>query len=126
MEPAEVDSLLLRIRLAVEAEVLPLVDRIRENESSSFGAEAIKRERLRQVTEEGWTPEHDDSEHNHEELAVRAAELALAGTSVELSLFAEDAWGLIEKHPNRIRRLEIAGALIAAEIDRLARVGKEN
>ena len=76
------------------------------------GAGLIAAERQRQVSEEGWTPEHDD-EHIDGYLAIAAAHLC-CGFS--------DRWGLYDKHRhNRQRQLVIAGALIAAELDRLAR-----
>ena len=101
------------------------------------GVERIAAERKRQMEKEGWTPEHD-AQHSEGELAIAAACYALEG-----SLFArvdhvfgeapkdrgsrsgrDDPWpwhrdcDKRKKHPP-IRRLEIAGALIAAEIDRL-------
>jgi hypothetical protein len=97
------------------------------------GAELIADERRRQIEEEGWTVEHD-SQHEYGTLAVIAASLACDGTDAEVhdpfergNPCAEndgDCWGLIKKHGhksgnNRIKCLTIAGALIAAEIDRL-------
>lgn len=98
------------------------------------GHELIAAERERQVAEEGWTPEHDD-EHSDAALAVVAASLAVDGTDAEVHdpigrgtdghenrLGVEqmgDCWGLVRKHrDDRVRQLTIAGALIAAEIDR--------
>lgn len=106
------------------------------------GAERIAAERRRQIEAEGWTPKHDD-EHELGELADAAA--CYAATD-ELLLrdrrgrFA-DAWPWdsewdkrprddedrlvpAEKQPIevRIRSLQKAGALIAAEIDRLLRL----
>ena len=75
------------------------------------GAALIAAERQRQLTACGWTPEHDD-QHRHGELSAVAAQLALG---------LPDAWGLHAKHDNAtndVRRLTIAGALIAAERDR--------
>lgn len=91
------------------------------------GADLIKAERRRQIQEEGWTPEHDD-EHVHVELPSAAAcyidaaraqavGLHLANPS---SLWPWDAsWWKPSDDP--IRNLVKAGALIAAEIDRLHR-----
>lgn len=87
------------------------------------GIQLIAAERERQQLSEGWSPEHDD-EHTNAALAKRAAELAAIGTDMETIDHGEDRdqWGLVEKHKgDRIRQLEIAGALIAAEIDRLQR-----
>lgn len=91
----------------------------------SEGGDLIYRERLRQVQEEGWTPEHDDS-HSEGELAAAAAAYAYPGVlrtrdgrSVHSSLLWP--WGDGWKPGDRIRDLTKAGALIAAEIDRLQR-----
>lgn len=89
------------------------------------GPRLIAQERMRQVCEEGWTAEHDD-EHNNCEL-VQAA----------VCYLDEYLWGRQEPIPhywpwdqkwwkpspdNRIKDLIKAGALIAAEIDRLQRI----
>lgn len=86
------------------------------------GAERIAAERERQKGQ--WPPEHDDR-HTLGELAMNAVALAIEGTEAEIfhphSGRGEyyDPWGLVERHKNQtIRSLEIAGALIAAEIDR--------
>jgi hypothetical protein len=84
------------------------------------GAERIAAERRRQIEAEGWTPEHDD-QHSDGVLALAAGQLVKN---------AVDAWfkntwvgEMALKHRgDRIRQLEIAGALIAAEIDRLLRL----
>jgi hypothetical protein len=94
----------------------------------SEGALRILEERNRQVTAEGWTPEHDDG-HVHGELAIRAAELAVDGTDawVDDPNCDKDPWGLVQKHGHcskngdRKRALAIAGALLAAELDRVLR-----
>lgn len=87
------------------------------------GAERIALERLRQIEQEGWTPEHDDS-HDLGELANAAACYTLAnfdgkGVGVPMAWPWEDSWWKPSDDP--IRNLEKAGALIAAEIDRLQR-----
>jgi len=94
------------------------------------GIERIAAERKRQIEKEGWTSEHDE-QHREEELALAAACYALPYTirHDEVGYFS---WSkLLTKlwpwhmswykpdHDNRIRELEKAGALIAAEIDRL-------
>lgn len=93
------------------------------------GARRIVRERIRQKAVEGWTSEHD-AQHLEGELAVAAAcyavhrvEIDHIPVSVEMASGGDawpwsKAWDKRNKH-NRVRRLEIAGALIAAEIDRL-------
>ena len=86
------------------------------------GAALIAEERARQIGAEGWSAEHDDEQHWHGELALRAAELAVIGTGEEVTTSVRDEWGLVAKHRGeRVRQLTIAGALIAAEIDRLLR-----
>lgn len=86
------------------------------------GTELIAEERTRQISQEGWTPEHDN-QHRFAELAQNAALLVVDGTDATVDLHGEAIdWGLAEKHKgNRIRQLVISGALIAAEIDRLQR-----
>lgn len=89
----------------------------------SPGAEAIVRERERQVTQELYDGNHDDG-HRHGQLAICAAVLATKHTNAQIRLGGEDIpdwWNLALKHQDPLRRLEIAGALIAAEIDRLRR-----
>ncbi len=109
------------------------------------GAELIAKERQRQIKEEGWSAEHDE-QHTEGELALVAALYATpitlfaekkcdkttkyydpwpwhdttnydryndGGVNIEVP-----AWDKRKKH-SRMRKLTIAGALIAAEIDRL-------
>jgi hypothetical protein len=95
------------------------------------GVHRILNERRRQITEEGWTPEHD-FEHGGGDLARAAVAYVLA--SYEDGLFMEgeldvsdptaawpwpDGW---KPSGDPIRNLTKAGALIAAEIDRLLEV----
>lgn len=99
------------------------------------GIQTIAEERERQVTEEGWEPSHDDN-HQSGELADAAMAYAYAagdqarGQSLEYlkSLVPacevrwpwEDQWWKPSDDPRR--NLAKAGALIAAEIDRLNRL----
>ena len=92
------------------------------------GAERIAAERKRQIEVEGWTPEHDD-QHANDQLADAAAcyleaAVALLGEG-ESSLILEAIWPWAEEwwkpSADPVRNLEKAGALIAAEIDRLLR-----
>jgi hypothetical protein len=106
------------------------------------GVELIAAERRRQISVEGWTPEHDD-EHEDSSLAMAAVCYA-----ADRPIFEREEWtGGVQfgdpwpwgpawdKRPRdrkgdlcearttkqRIRNLVKAGALIAAEIDRLQR-----
>ena len=97
------------------------------------GVDLIAEERQRQIDKEGWTADHDDS-HYDNNLAVAAAAYALPANArtfanygtpenpVYLPLFwpFDPEWW--KPSPNdRIKELKKAGALIAAEIDRLLR-----
>ena len=109
------------------------------------GEELIAAERTRQKEVEGWTAEHDDK-HTDGGLALAAAVYA-ADEPIRVNRFIENgcgcrsvgecmhwmsgknkwvsAWPWAEedhKEHSRIRKLTIAGALIAAEIDRLQRI----
>lgn len=96
-----------------------------EEPAPSTGAELIAAERKRQVEEEGWTPEHDDG-HEDGDLLAAASEI-VGYLDPTLIMDPDDHWGLIAKHSRKeggdLRLLVIAGALIAAEIDRLQREG---
>lgn len=93
------------------------------------GAELIAAERQRQIEVEGWTPEHDDLNDNGE-MAVAAACYAANTLPVNVTVDGLDAfpWSWCDdkrgKH-SRLRELVIAGALIAAEIDRLQRSAEQ-
>ena len=114
------------------------------------GIDLIAAERKRQVDVEGYTPEHDD-QHDDGALALVAALYAtpqqLFSVSVTddrkhneagyrgITLEADDPWPCewnkkYDKRGSvsRVHQLTIAGALIAAEIDRLLRtdITKEN
>ncbi|HYG67166.1 MAG TPA: hypothetical protein VD838_05880 [Anaeromyxobacteraceae bacterium] len=103
------------------------------------GVVAIAQERSRQLTEEGWTPEHDDLHENGELAAAAAAYVAFAREQERVGgrLGLEDttrlqgmvaelwpsAWGLDWWKPSDdpLRNLQKAGAMVAAEIDRIER-----
>lgn len=92
------------------------------------GVDLIADERIRQITKEGWTPDHDDK-HRDGAMAITAACYAANETHAKVVIDGEDAfpWGSCadkRKKHDRIRQLTIAGALIAAEIDRLQRAEK--
>lgn len=100
------------------------------------GIELIADERERQVAKEGWTADHDD-QHGSGELADAAACYAAGepiyferrrtiGGSPKLPVIHfENVWpfdcGWYKPKRDRIRNLVRAGALIAAEVDRLQR-----
>ena len=109
----------------------------------SEGVKRIATERQRQIDVEGWTPDHDD-EHGGGEMAWAAVAYAAPGAIYRSSGFRDlrhargggeisfidpwpwdRGWDKRTKHaPNRLQRirdLEKAGALIAAELDRLLR-----
>ena len=115
------------------------------------GIELIAQERTRQISGEGWTPDHDDAEHVNGELALAAACYAAPDRIYELrGTIGSDSFAMIEPWPwdndwdkrldygdsgsgnrlpnpktiTRMQRLDLlakAGALIASEIDRLQR-----
>lgn len=88
------------------------------------GAERIMAERQRQVGVEGWTPEHDDHHRPAEALAWAAVAYATPdyGRITRRGVPEDWPWDAKDWKPgDRIRELEKAGALIAAEIDRLLR-----
>jgi hypothetical protein len=95
------------------------------------GWHLIMRERVRQIAEEGWTPEHD-AEHDSCELtraaityAWAAEHIACGGIPVATGLRPVPSWpwdpSWWKPSDDPIRNLVKAGALIAAEIDRLQR-----
>lgn len=85
-------------------------------------------ERAQQVIDKGWTPEHDDS-HQRGELVDAALSYIRAAVNVGHPAMknppAEWPWDAESWNPsfsNRVLNLIKAGALIAAEIDRLLRL----
>lgn len=95
------------------------------------GVELISAERARQISKEEWTPKHDDTHHQFE--------LPLAAISYVTAVVLPDEWLNGQQKQTRppkhwpwakkwwkpsddpVRNLIKAGALIAAEIDRLNR-----
>jgi hypothetical protein len=90
----------------------------------------LREERKRQIEKEGWTEVHDD-QHKNGELSDAAGLYALSREGVTIvgiknnKLFDpwpwDFKWDKRKKH-NRMRRLQIAGALIVAEMERLQRL----
>lgn len=88
------------------------------------GADLIAAERQRQISGEGWTPEHDDRHDDFELSAaarcyVQAAWRGKPRRRPPADWPWEDEWWKPSDDP--VRNLVKAGALIAAEIDRLQR-----
>jgi len=85
-------------------------------------------ERERQISVEGWTPEHDD-QHNDSSMSIAAACYALADIpalevqTVKLrDLWCWTGWGPSWFKPkDRRRNLVRAAALLIAQIERLDR-----
>jgi hypothetical protein len=104
------------------------------------GVELIAEERKRQIEKEGWDIQHDDSTHDNGGLALAGACYAIdvvkrIGKAYLVykpldrlvSNFVDNAWPWDFKWwkptpDDPIRQLTKAGALIAAEIDRLQRM----
>jgi hypothetical protein len=112
-------------------------------QSSSRDLELILGERARQISEEGWTPEHDDT-HNNQQLA-QAGHCYLLWAQYQLGKIPSKPLAPWEQHqkqytdgkkvilpwpwakrwwkPNQpVRNLTKAGALFLAEIDRMKRL----
>jgi hypothetical protein len=97
------------------------------------GIDLIAEERERQIEVEGWTAQHDQDEHGEGQLAEAAAYYAfteeqrewtdnvLASTNSGLgsSVWPWEPKWFKPTPDDRIKELTKAGALIAAEIDRL-------
>ena len=82
------------------------------------GSELISEERLRQITKEGWSAEHD-KEHDVMEF-VRAAQAYLMIDKNNVARATVWPWDVAFFKPkDAIKDLTRAGALIAAAIDRL-------
>lgn len=107
---------------------------------TNTGVSLIAKERKRQIDEEGWSSKHDDK-HIWDELALAAAVYAIprnhrtiiAGSRGESNI-QRALWPFefhffkpsthsdhIPRAEERIKELKKAGALIAAEIDRIIR-----
>ena len=113
--------------------ITKLAERFENSHSYTQGTVRIAQERLRQIYNEGYSDEDDDA-HDQGELAWAAIHYAAPEPLTHLDL--PDRWpeNWPDKRPRtlkgelcapspveRIRLLEKAGALIAAELDRLLR-----
>ena len=91
------------------------------------GAEMIAAERQRQIDVEGWTVEHDDEQVSGDLARAAAcyAEVSLAPAPFLRQGFPPASWPWSfewwKPTDDRVRNLVKAGALIAAEIDRIER-----
>lgn len=99
------------------------------------GIELITAERERQISVEGWSPEHDDG-HSRGEMMSAAVDCV-----AECKRILRDHEPLVDSRglpfgwpwsklwwkpsPDPVRNLVKAGALIAAEIDRLQRLSNQ-
>lgn len=99
--------------------------------SNESGVGRIAAERVRQIADKGWTEQHDRDEHADGSLTDAAAALLLeydGAPEVEDVLDRAKPWVRdLHAHANakyrgqdRYRLLEIAGAFIAAELDRIS------
>ena len=86
------------------------------------GIELIAEERQRQIEVEGWTAEHD-KQHDFSQLAFAAAAYALPDYCKTKDFKRTHLWPWDSRawkpSDDRVKELTKAGALIAAEIDRL-------
>lgn len=107
-----------------------LINKIDKNDKTKVrlksGIERIADERERQIKVEGWDAKHDDK-HFNGTMAIAGACYALYGWRKDYTEIAEGKFPFDNKwfkpsKENLIRNLEKAGALIAAEIDRLQRI----
>lgn len=98
------------------------------------GIESIAAERQRQITKEGWSSEHDGN-HGSGEIAGAAACYAMNGLDIGNNQLGRNVRQIIRdlwpwdrswwKPKDRRSDLVRAGALIAAEIDRLDRLAAQ-
>lgn len=86
------------------------------------GAEMIAAERQRQIESEHWTPGHDDK-HTTFELSRAALSYVFSVVNIYCVMnWWPWEWSWWKPSDDPIRNLAKAGALIAAEIDRLQRL----
>lgn len=105
--------------------------RVPSRAAHGSGSEQIRAERERQISGEGWGPEHDDG-HRLGELLDAGLSYIHAAINVNHPSNQkpppewpwEDGWWKPDADP--VRNLVKAGALIAAEIDRLNRERERN
>ena len=131
---AEISCSMYDAGLSYNGELRGIAQQIREfltakndEAKQSSGIELIAPERERQINVEGWSSERDDN-YTNDELALAASLYAMPQRKRHLDiLYCIWPWHFTWWKPspdNRIRELAKAGALIAAEIDRLKRSQK--
>lgn len=123
---------------ALKARVIELEGKIESDKATFWGRAVqcrqvlnlISDERLRQISEECWTPEHDDV-HRDGALGVAAACYAMPPNRLVRRIRPPDEAGVPVAWPwhpawlkpkDRVRDLVRAGALIVAEIERIQRM----
>ena len=96
------------------------------------GVELIAEERQKQIDKHGFTGEHHVKNPQwYDEFQLQDAAILLLSKEIhqrpenEYPLNWERDWFLDLMRRNRMQRLVIAGALIAAELDRLKGLGNE-
>ena len=119
---------------AAASEIQEIIGLLREahfdgESGQSYGVSLVGKERQRQITEEGYSFEHDDKEDSHQ--LSDAAAVYACHASARHSLLHLWPWAKEYLKPDkdntidgRIRELTKAGALVCAEIDRLVRLKK--
>lgn len=119
---------------AAASEIQEIIGLLREahfdgESGQSYGVFLVGKERQRQITEEGYSFEHDDQENSHQ--LSDAAAVYACHASARHSLLHLWPWTKEYFKPDkdntidgRIRELSKAGALVCAEIDRLVRLKK--
>ena len=119
---------------AAASEIQEIIGLLREarfdgESGQTYGVSLVGKERQRQITEEGYSFEHDDQEDSHQ--LSDAAAVYACHASARHSLLHLWPWAKEYFKPDkdntidgRIRELSKAGALVCAEIDRLVRLKK--
>lgn len=119
----------------LQNDLIEVATKLMQGNEPMNGAEMIAQERQRQVNEEGYTPEVDDR-HTEGEMADAASFYSLTDSAIDhfdtfwgndqhLSLWPWDLDWLKPTPEDRKKQLVKAGALIAAEIDRLIRIERK-
>ena len=105
-------------------DILALLPASGELGEARDGAGLITTERKRQVNVEGWTPAHDAAHRHNELLQAAICYITTVENNTGTNLQEPNGWpwefSWWKPSADPIRNLVKAGALIAAEIDRLA------